>query len=116
MVFTESGLINSELDCPNSGTSSEVVLQGGYRNKCADIMFKKGARTHHSSLQSALPSIEVHAGELSHRRTRQMDVERLTLVDESSSVGGEIDDGLLRDLPNSLVDSFELSRNSRNCG
>lgn len=63
-----------------------------------------------------------------------MDVERLTLVDEGSlalqnevsaiargreeqthSVGRQVDDGLLRNLPDGLVDRLELGRDARDC-
>jgi len=37
-----------------------------------------------------------------------VNVERLRLVDECTSVGGEVDDGLLTDLPDGLVDRLEL--------
>lgn len=43
-----------------------------------------------------------------------MDVERLGLVDEGTSVGGEVDNGLLADLPDGLVDRLELGRNTGN--
>lgn len=70
MILTEGGLVNSELDSSDSSTSSEIVLQLDGRSKYFD--FDPGKRvglTHHSSLQSTLPSIEVHASKLSHRRT-----------------------------------------------
>jgi hypothetical protein len=58
----------------------------------------------HSRLEPSPPPEEVHRGELAERRVREVDVERLGLVDERSSVSGEVDDLLLRDLPDGLVD------------
>lgn len=43
-----------------------------------------------------------------------MDVERLGLVDKGTSVGGEVDDGFLADLPDGLVDRLELGRDAGN--
>lgn len=43
-----------------------------------------------------------------------MDVERLGLVDKGTSVGGEVDNGLLADLPDGLVDRLELGRDAGN--
>ena len=37
----------------------------------------------------------------------------LTLINERSSVGGKVNDGLLRDFPNSLVDRLELVGDGR---
>lgn len=39
-----------------------------------------------------------------------MDVERLRLIDESASVGRQVYDGFLRDLPHSFVDRLQLGR------
>ena len=44
-----------------------------------------------------------------------MNVERLRLIDESSSIGGKVDDRLLRNFPNGLVDSFEFSGDTGDC-
>ena len=52
----------------------------------------------------------MHARELSERRGLQMDVQALALADESSAVGGEIQDLFLTDLPYSLVDGFHVVR------
>jgi hypothetical protein len=43
-----------------------------------------------------------------------VDVERLGLVDKGTSVGGEVDNGLLADLPDGLVDRLELGRDAGN--
>jgi len=43
-----------------------------------------------------------------------MDVERLRLADESSAVGGHVDNALLTDFPNRLVNRLEFCWNSRN--
>jgi hypothetical protein len=86
-------MIQSELNGIDGRASSQVV---------------------HSRLETFLPSVEVHRGQLTHRRVGQVDVERLGLVDEGTSVGGEVDDGLLADLPDGLVDRFELGRDAGN--
>ena len=44
-----------------------------------------------------------------------MNVERLRLIDESSSIGGKVDDRFLRNLPNGLVNRLELSGNTGDC-
>ena len=44
-----------------------------------------------------------------------MNIQRLRLIDERSSIGRKVDDGLLRDFPNRLVDRLEFSGNSRDC-
>jgi hypothetical protein len=40
--------------------------------------------TNHASLESLLPAVEVHRRKLRHGRAREVDVERLTLIDECS--------------------------------
>ncbi len=80
----DDGSVDGELDGIDGWSSSEVV---------------------HACLESLLPTVEVHRGELTRRWVGEMDVERLRLVDERSSVGSEVDDCFLADLPDGLVNS-----------
>lgn len=76
----------------------------------------------------------MHACELGHGWTRQVNVERLTLVDEGTlkpyphqshlslsrdlnthSIRRQIDNSLLRDFPDSLVDRLQVRWHARNC-
>lgn len=56
---------------------------------------KEETKAHHSRLESLLPSVEVHRSQLSHRRTGQVNVQGLRLIDERSAIGREIDNRLL---------------------
>lgn len=44
-----------------------------------------------------------------------MNVETLTLINERSSIGREVNNGLLRNLPHRLVDGLEVRRNVGHC-
>lgn len=85
----ESLLIDSELNRGSGSLRSQVV---------------------HARLQTELPAGKVHAGDLAHGRVLHMDVERLGLINEGTSVGGHLDDLALGNLPNGLVESLDLSR------
>lgn len=60
-----------------------------------------------------LPAIEVHAGQFAIVGFRDVDVERLALVDESSSVCCHLEDSFLGDLPHCLIKLLQVSRNLR---
>ena len=81
-------VVQCELDCLCSRTRAQVVRAG---------------------LQPALPTVEVHAGELAEHRGLQVDIERLRLANERSTVRSEVQDPLLRDLPDSLIDSLDVA-------
>jgi hypothetical protein len=81
------GLIDGELDGISLRTRAQVV---------------------HTRLQTFLPGVEVHRGELSSRRLRDVDVERLTLADVSSTIRSLIDDRFLLDLPDRLEQIFDV--------
>lgn len=85
----ESGRINSKLDGIGGRSGSKVVA---------------------TSLETSLPSIEVHGSELRERGVGEMDVKGLGLVNESSSVSCKVDDSLLRNLPDSSINLFEIIR------
>ena len=55
-----------------------------------------------------LPGVEVHAGELGVVRFSDVYVETLTLIDVDGAIGRHLDDGLLRDLPDGLVERLEV--------
>jgi hypothetical protein len=84
------------------------------QSKLNGVDGRSSSQVVHSRLETLLPSVEVHRGQLTHRRVGQVDVERLGLVDEGTSVGGEVDDGLLADLPDGLVDRLQLGRDAGN--
>lgn len=84
------------------------------QSKLNGVDGRSSSQVVHSRLETLLPSVKVHRGQLTHRRVGQVDVERLGLVDEGTSVGGEVDDGLLADLPDGLVDRLELGRDAGN--
>jgi len=58
-----------------------------------------------------LPPVEVHAGEFAVVGFCDVDVERLALIDESSSVGCHLQDGFLGDLPHCLVELLQVIGN-----
>merc|ERR1712113_352764 len=57
----------------------------------------------HASLQSALPTVEVHGRKLGSARVDHVDVQRLGLVDVGTPVRGHVQDNSLLDLPDCLV-------------
>ncbi len=67
-----------------------------------------------TGLETLLPTVEVHRSELTESRCRQVDVERLRLADESTTVGRHVDDSLLTDLPNGLVELLDTVRDTGN--
>lgn len=88
--FFENTLINGKLDGLCGGASAKIV---------------------HSGLQAFLPSIEMHAGQLSERWGLEMDIETLTLANEWSTVGSKVEHFLLADLPYGFVDRFDVIGN-----
>lgn len=70
---TESSLVNGELDGTDSSASTKVVLEEGEGESKESVSTEvsRGSieSTHHSSLESLLPSVEVHRSKLSHGRT-----------------------------------------------
>ena len=63
-----------------------------------------------TGLESELPTVKMHRGQLSEVRFGDVDVQRLALVDEGAAVGSHLEDGLLRNLPNGFVKRFQLGR------
>lgn len=61
-----------------------------------------------------LPSVEVHAGEFTIVRLSNMNVERLALVDVSSTICSHLQDSLLRDLPDCFIELLQICRDSFN--
>lgn len=83
----ESGRINSKLDGVGRRTGSKVIA---------------------TSLETSLPSIEVHGSELRERGVGEMDVKGLGLINESSTISCKVDDSLLRDLPDCSINFLEI--------
>lgn len=79
--------IQGELDGISGGTRSQVVLP---------------------CLQALGPGIEVRRGQLIVRGLCHVDVQALRLADEGSSCASQVDQGFLRDLPNILVEVFQV--------
>ena len=75
-------LIDCKLNGISLGTSTQVV---------------------HSSLEALLPSIKVHRGELGRSRLSNVDIETLALANIRRAIGRHVENGTLRNLPNSLV-------------
>jgi hypothetical protein len=88
----DHALIQSELNGVNGRSSPQVV---------------------HSSLETLLPPVKVHGSQLSHGWVGQVNVQGLRLVDKGTTIGSEVDDSLLTDLPDGLVDRLELGRDTR---
>ena len=63
-----------------------------------------------TGLEAQLPAVEVHAGQLAVVGLGDVNVERLTLVDEGTAIGRHLQDDLLRNLPNGLVEGLEIGR------
>ena len=55
----------------------------------------------------------MHGCDLAHGRLLHVNVQRLRLVNEGTTVSSHLDDGALRDLPDSLVENLDLVRNVR---
>lgn len=83
----EHGLVDGELDSLSGWPRTQVV---------------------HARLQALLPSVEVHARELTNTGGLQVDVQALTLANEGTTVGSEVEDLLLADLPDCLVDRLDV--------
>ena len=62
----------------------------------------------HARLQALLPAVEVHARELAHCWCLEVDVEGLGLANVRATIRREVDNLLLRDLPDGLVDRLDL--------
>lgn len=60
-----------------------------------------------------LPPIEVHAGEFAIVGFCNVNVERLALINESSSVCCHLEDSFLGDLPHCLIELLQVIRNLR---
>ncbi|KAH0357813.1 hypothetical protein KCU83_g235, partial [Aureobasidium melanogenum] len=73
-----------------------------------------GTKVVHAGLQAELPTSEVHAGNLTHSRSLHVNVERLRLVDEGTTVSGHLNNVTLAEFPNGLVQSLEVVRNVGN--
>lgn len=58
-----------------------------------------------------LPAVEVHTGEFAIVRLSNMDVQRLALVNESSSLGCHLENGFLRDFPDGFIKLLQVIRN-----
>lgn len=56
----------------------------------------------------------MHGGTLSIGGVRQVQIQRLTLINERSAVRCHLEDGLLRDLPHRLVEVLDVLRNAGN--
>ena len=69
-----------------------------------------GAEVIHTSFETFTPSVHMHSAETFLRRMRDEQVETLTLADESATVGGLVDENLLRNFPGSFVDIFNVKR------
>ena len=68
----------------------------------------------HSGLESKFPSVEVHRAHLAEVWLCNVNVQTLTLIDESSSVRRHFEDRLLADLPDRLVQGLDVVWNLGN--
>jgi len=89
VLFLQHFLVDGKLDGISGGFGSEVV---------------------HTGLQSSLPGVEVHGGELAEIDVVKMDIETLTLVNEGTTVGSHLNQILLFHLPHGLVEVLEVLR------
>ena len=80
-------LVDSELNGIGLGSRSKVV---------------------HTSLESLLPGVEVHRSQLLGGRIGNVNIQTLTLANVWRTVGGQVQDDSLRNLPDSLVDVSEV--------
>jgi len=79
--------IHSELDCIGSRLRPQVV---------------------HASLQAQLPAVEMHGRELRGRAISHVNIQALTLADVRRPISGHFQDALLLDLPDRLVELFQV--------
>lgn len=63
------------------------------------------------SSTNLLPAIEVHTGELAIVRLSNMDVQRLALINESTSISCHLEYSFLRDFPDCLIKLLQVIRN-----
>lgn len=68
---------------------------------------------HPAPLRYLLPPIEMHAGQLAVVGFCNVNVERLALINESSSVCCHLEDSFLGDLPHRLIELLQVIRNLR---
>ena len=90
-----------------------VLEVGGIDSKLNGLSCRPGSQVIHPGLQSLLPSIEVHARQLSVGWGLKVDVQALALADKCSTISGEVENLLLTDLPDGLVDRLDVVWNSR---
>mmetsp|Transcript_10680 Transcript_10680/g.19330 ORF Transcript_10680/g.19330 Transcript_10680/m.19330 type:complete len:217 (+) Transcript_10680:117-767(+) len=62
----------------------------------------------HSRLQPLLPRVKVHARQFAAAWLANVHVHALALADERATIGGHVNNGALRNLPDSFVDSAEF--------
>lgn len=79
----QHALIDSKLNSLGRRSSSQVV---------------------HASLQAFFPSIEMHTRQLSHGWCLQMNIQALTLANESSTICCQVENFFLADFPDGLID------------
>lgn len=58
-----------------------------------------------------LPAVEVHTSEFAVVGLRNMDVQRLALINESTSLGCHVENGFLRDFPHRFVKLLKVIGN-----
>lgn len=58
-----------------------------------------------------LPAVEVHTSEFAIVRLSNMDVQRLALINESTSLGCHLENGFLRDFPYRFIKLLQVIRN-----
>ena len=66
------------------------------------------------SKTNQFPGVEVHTGEFSVGRLGNVNVETLTLIDKGATCCCHLEYGLLRYLPDSLVQVLQFVRNALN--
>lgn len=90
-IFKDA-LVNGELNGLGRRSCSEVVRPG---------------------FQAILPSVEVHARQLPESTCRKVNVETLTLANESAAVSCKVQNLILANLPDRLVDRLDIVGNAR---
>jgi len=81
------GLVDGELDGAGGGLGAQVI---------------------HSSLEAALPGVEMQSVQLRCGGLVDVQIEALALIDERATVRRHVDDGALADLPHRLVEVLDV--------
>jgi hypothetical protein len=106
---TNAALVHREFDRISRGTRTEIVHAGLQTLENKQLVLANAKEKLHST--NLFPGIEMHRREFVHVWLSNVNIQRLRLIDECTSIGSHVDDHFLRDFPNCFVQRFDIIRN-----